>query len=71
MPIHLKIKLIVEVALMHNYGIVTVLLFFSEHASPISAQWKPSRRLRLKINGTIADDYTKNKHPASTLSDAA
>ena len=75
MPIHLKEDLIVELALMHKYGIITVLPF-SKYASPILAQRKPNGKLRLlvdlrKINSLIADDYTKNNHPVSTLSDAA
>ena len=75
MLIHLKEDLIVEPALMHKYGIITVLPF-SQYASPIFAQTKPSGNLRLfvdlrKINTLIADDYTKNNHPVSTLSDAA
>ena len=75
MPIHLKEDLIVELALMHKYGILTVLPF-SKYASPIFAQRKPSGKLRLlldlrKINTLIADDYTNNNHPVSTLSDAA
>ena len=75
MPIHLKEDLIVELALMHKYGIITVLPF-SKYASPIFAQRKPNGKLRLfvdlrKINKLIADDYTKNNHPVSTLSDAA
>ena len=75
MPIHLKEDLIVELALMHKYGIITVLPF-SKYASPIFAQRKPTEKLRLfvdvpKINSLIADDYTNNNHPASTLSDAA
>ena len=74
-PIHLKIDLIVEVVLMHKYGIITVLPF-SKYASPIFAQRKPNGNLRLlvdlrKINSLIADDYTNNNHPVSTLSDAA
>ena len=74
-PIHLKEDLIVELALMHKYGIVTVLPF-SKYASPIFAQRKPNGKLRLlvdlrKINTLIADDYTHNNHPVSTLSDAA
>ena len=40
MPIHLKEDLIVELALMHKYGIITVLPF-SKYASPIIAQRKP------------------------------
>ena len=75
MPIHLKEDLNVELALMHKYGIVTVLPF-SKYASPIFAQRKPNGKLRLlvdlrKINSLITDDYTNNNHPVSTLSDAA
>ena len=75
LPIHLKGDLIVELALMHKYGIITVLPF-SKYASPIFAQRKPNGKLRLlvdlrKINTLIADDYTNNNHPVSTLSDAA
>ena len=77
MPIHLKEDSIVELALMNKYGIITVLPF-SKYASPIFAQRKPNGngKLRLfvdlgKINTLIADDYTNNNHPVSTLSDAA
>ena len=75
MPIHLKEDLIVELALMHKYAIITVLPF-SKYASPIFAQRKHNEKLRLlldlrKINSLIADDYTNNNHPVSTLSDAA
>ena len=75
MPIHLKENLIVELALMHKYGIITVLPF-SKYASPIFGQRKPNGKLRLlvdlrKFNSLIADDYTNNNHPVSTLSDAA
>ena len=75
MPIHLKEGLINELALMHKYGIITVLPF-SKNASPIFAQRKPNGKLRLlvdlrKINTLIADDYTNNNHSVSTLSDAA
>ena len=74
-PINLKEDLIVELALMHNYGIITVLPF-STNASPISAQRKPNGKLRLlvdlrKINTLIANDYTNNNHPLSILSGAA
>ena len=75
MPIHLKEDLIVELALMHKYGIVTVLPF-SKYASRIFAQRKPNGNLCLlvnlrKINSLIADDHTNNNHPVSTVSDAA
>ena len=75
MPIYLKEDLFIELALMHKYGIITVLPF-SKYASPIFAQRKPNGKLRLlvdlrKINSLIANDYTNNNHPISTLSDAA
>ena len=75
MPIHLKEDLIVELALLHKYGIITVLPF-SKYASPIFAQRKYIGKLRLlvdlrKINTLIADDFTNKNHPVSTLSDAA
>ena len=74
-PIHLKKDLIVEVAHMQKYGIITVLPF-SKYASPIFGQRKPNGKLRLlvdlrKINTLIADDYINNNHPVSTLSDVA
>ena len=61
MQIHLEEDLIVELALMHRYGIITV-LNFSNYASPIFAQRKPKGNLRLlvdlrKINTLIADEY--------------
>ena len=72
-PINLKEDLMVEQALMHRYGIIMTLPF-SKYASPIFAQRKPSRKLRLlvdlrKINALFADDYINNNHPISTLSD--
>ena len=75
MTVHLKENLIVELAVMHKYGIITVLPF-SKYASPIFAQRKPNGKLRLlvdlrKINTLIADDYTSNNNRVSTLSDAA
>ena len=49
MAIHLKEDLIVELALMHKYGIIT-LLPFSKYASPIFAQRKPKGKLRLLVD---------------------
>ena len=74
MRIHLKEDLILVSALMHNYGIIT-LLPFSKYASPIFAQKKPNVKLRLlvdlrKINSLISDDYTNNNHPVSIQSDS-
>ena len=75
MRIQLKEDLIVELALMHKYGIITVMPS-SKYASPIFAQRKFNGKLRLlvdlrKINNLIADDYTNNNHSVGTLSDAA
>ena len=49
MPIHLKEDLIVELALMHKYGIITV-LSFSKYASPIFVQRKPNGKFRLLVD---------------------
>ena len=73
--IHLKEELFVEFALMHKYGINTVLPF-SKYASPLFAQRKLNGKLRLrvdlqKINTPTADEYTSNIHQVSTFSDAA
>ena len=75
MPILLRGDLIVQLAFLLKYGIITVLRF-SKYASPIFAKRKPNGKLRLpvdirKINSLIADDHTKNNHPVSTLSDSA
>ena len=75
MSTHLKEDLNAELALIHKYGIITVLPF-SKFASPIFAQRKPNGILRLlvdlrKINTLIAVDYNNKNHPVSTLSDAA
>ena len=45
-PINLKDDIIVEIAILHKYGIITTLPF-SKNASPIFAQRKPNGKLRL------------------------
>ena len=74
-PVNLKEDILVELASLHKYGIITTLPF-SKYASPIFAQKKPNGKLRLlvdlrKINNLISDDYINNNHPVSTLTDAA
>ena len=59
---------------MHKYGNLTVLLFHI-YAGTIFAKRIPNGNLRLlvdfrKINSLIADEYTNNNRPVSTLSDA-
>ena len=48
-PIHLRDELIVELALMQYYDIITTLPF-SRYSSPEFAQKKPSGKLRILIN---------------------
>ena len=72
--INLKDDILVELALLHNGGIITTLPF-SKYASRIFAQKKPNGKLRLlvdlrKINTLTADDYVNNNHLVSTLTDA-
>ena len=75
MPIYLKVDVIVELALMHKFGKITVLPF-SKYAIPIFAQRKPNGELRLlvdlrKINTLTAVEHTNKYHSVSSLSDAA
>ena len=74
-PINLKENILVELALLHRHGIIKTRPF-SKYASPIFAQKKPNGKLRLlvdfrKVNNLISDNYINNKHPVSTLTDAA
>ena len=74
-PLDLKDDILVQLAFLHKYGIITTLLF-SKHASPVSTQEETDGKLRLladlrKINTLMADDYIINNHPVSTLTDAA
>ena len=60
-PVNPKEDILVELALLHKYGIITRLPFF-KYASPIFAQKKPNEKLRLlvdlrKINNLISDEY--------------
>ena len=73
--INLKGNILVELSLLHRYGIITTLTF-RKYASPIFAERKPNGKLRLlvdlrKTNMLIADDYINNNHPVITLMDAA
>ena len=51
MPIHLEEDLIVELALMHKYGIITVLPS-SKYASPIFAQKKAQPKITSPCGST-------------------
>ena len=74
-PTNLKDDLLVELALMQEYGIITTLPY-SKHSSPIFAQRKPNRKLRIlvdlrRINHLLKNDYNKHNHPVTTIADAA
>ena len=74
-PINLREDLLVELALMQEYDIITTLPH-SKYSSPLFAQRKPNGKLRLlvdlrRINHLIKNDYNEHNHPVSTLEDAA
>ena len=73
-PINLKEDILIELAMLHKYRIITTLPF-SKYAIPNFAQKKPNGKLRLlndlrKTNNLISDDYINNNHPISTQTDA-
>ena len=72
--IHLKDDLLVELALLQYYGVITTLPF-SRYSSPIFAKRKPNGKLRIlvdlrKINHLIINDSNNNNFPIATLADA-
>ena len=74
-PIHLREDLIVELALMQYYGVITTLPY-SKYSSPLFAQRKPSGALRLlidlrRVNHLIRHDYDSHNFPIPTLADAS
>ena len=74
-PIHLRDEILIELALMQYYDIITTLPF-SKYSSPIFAQRKSSGKLRIlidlrRINHLFRHDYTNNNFPIPTMSDAS
>ena len=74
-PTNLKDDLLVELALMQEYGIITTLPY-SKYSSPIFAQRKPNGKLRIlvdlrRINHLLKNDYNKHNHPVTTFANAA
>ena len=72
---NLKDDLLVEIALMQEYGIITTLPY-SKHSSPIFAQRKPNGKLSTlvdlrRINHLIKNDYCEQNHPVTTVPDPA
>ena len=72
-PIHLRVEILVELALMQYYGIVT-LLSNSKYSSPIFAQRESSGKLRILIDlrrvSHLRSDYSNNNFPISNMTDA-
>ena len=74
-PTNLKDDLLVKLALMQEYGIITTLPC-SKYSSPIFAQRKPNGKLRIlvdlrRINPLLKNDYNQHNHPVTTMADAA
>ena len=74
-PIHLKEEILVELALLQYWGVITTLTY-SKYSSPIFAVRKPSGKLRLlvdlrRINYLIRHDYDNHNFPIATLADVS
>ena len=74
-PTNLKDDLLVELALMQEYGIITTLPY-RKYSSPIFDQRKPNGKLRIlvdlsRINHLLKNDYNQHNHPVTTMADAA
>ena len=72
--IHLKDQMLVEMACMQFYGILTT-LDYSKYSSPIFAQRKPNGDLRIlfdlrRINHLIRHDYDDNNFPVASMEEA-
>ena len=70
-PTNLKDDLLVELALMQEYGIITTLPY-SKYSSTIFAQRKPNGKLRIlvdlrRINHLLKNDYNQQNHPVMTM----
>ena len=74
-PTKLKDDLLVELALMQEYGKITTLPY-RKYSSPIFAQRKPNGKLRIlvnlrRINHLLRSDYNQHNHQVTTMADAA
>ena len=74
-PIHYRDEVLVELALLQYWGVVTTLKY-SKYSSPIFAVRKPSGKLRLlvdlrRINHLIRHDYDNHNFPIATLADVS
>ena len=72
-PIHYRVEVLVELALLQYWGVITTLTY-SKYSSPIFAVRKPSGKLRIlvdlrRINHLIRHDYDNHNFPIATLAD--
>ena len=73
-PTNLKDDLLVELALMQEYGIITTLAY-KKYSSPIIAQRQPNGKLRIlvdlrRIYDLLKNDYNQHNHPVTTMANA-
>ena len=74
-PIHYRDEVLVELALLQYWGVITTLKY-SKYSSPIFAVRKPSGKLRLlvdlrRINHLIRHDCDNHNFPIATLADVS
>ena len=74
-PINLRDELIVELALMHYFKLMTT-LSYSKYSSPVFHQRKSSGELRIlidlrRINHLLWNDYINTNFPFSNMSNAS
>ena len=73
-PIHLRDEILIELALLQYYNIITT-LSHSKYSSPIFAHRKPSGQLRIlidlrRVNHLSRHDYLNSNLPISNMTDA-
>ena len=73
-PIYLRDEILIELALLQYYNIITT-LSHSKYSSPIFAHRKPSGQLRLlidlrRVNHLLRHDYLNSNFPISNMTDA-
>ena len=72
-PIHYRDEILVELALLQYWGVITTLTY-SKYSSPTFAVRKPLGKLRIpvglrRINHLIRHDYDNHNFPIATLAD--
>ena len=73
-PIHLRDEILIELALLQYFNIITT-LSHSKYSSPLFVHRKPSGRLRIlvdlrRVNHLLRHDYANSNFPISNMADA-